>query len=119
MAVEVTLISSAVIVVDEVLKTFLPDVSRILSVFVGLIITNCIVLARVEGYAMHNGVRASFLDALGNGLGYSWVLVAVATVRELTGSGTLLGHRILPVATDGGWYWGGASYHRANSIDDC
>jgi len=102
--VEVTLISSAVIVVDELIRTFMPDVSRVLSVFVGLIITNCIVLARVEGYAMHNGIRASFLDALGNGLGYSWVLIAVATVRELTGSGTLLGHRILPVTADGGWY---------------
>jgi len=102
--IEVTLISSAVIVVDEVLKTFIPDVSTVLSVFVGLIITNCIVLARVESFAMHNGVWASFLDALGNGLGYSWVLIAVATIRELTGSGSLLGYPVLPLVSAGGWF---------------
>ena len=102
--IEVTLISSAVIVVDEVLKTFMPDVSSVLSVFVGLIITNCIVLARVESFAMHNGVWASFLDALGNGLGYSWVLIAVATIRELAGSGSLLGYPVLPLTSAGGWF---------------
>ena len=102
--IEVTLISSAVIVVDEVLKTFMPDVSSVLSVFVGLIITNCIVLARVESFATHNGVWASFLDALGNGLGYSWVLIAVATIRELAGSGSLLGYPVLPLASAGGWF---------------
>ena len=102
--VEVTLISSAVIVVDEILKTFAPDVSNILSVFVGLIITNCIVLARVESFAMHNNVRNSFLDALGNGLGYSWVLITVAAVRELMGSGTLLGYTVLPIEANGGWF---------------
>ena len=100
--IEVTLISSAVIVVDEVLKTFMPEVSSVLSVFVGLIITNCIVLARVESFAMHNGVWASLLDALGNGLGYSWVLIAVATIRELAGSGTLLGYPVLPLESAGG-----------------
>ena len=102
--VEVTLIASAVIVVDEVLKAFMPDVSAILSVFVGLIITNCIVLGRVETFAAHNGVVASLLDGLGNGLGYSWILILVATVRELLGSGSVLGHAILPLESAGGWY---------------
>lgn len=102
--VEMTIISSAVIVVDEILKTFAPDVSGVLSVFVGLIITNCIVLARVESFAMHNGVWPSLLDALGNGLGYSWVLITVATVRELLGSGTLLGYAVLPIEASGGWF---------------
>jgi Na+-transporting NADH:ubiquinone oxidoreductase subunit D len=102
--IEVTLIATAVIFVDEFLKAFAPDVSSILSVFVGLIITNCIVLARVEGFAMHNRVWDSMLDGLGNGLGYSWVLVSVAALRELLGSGTLLGRSILPLAADGGWY---------------
>lgn len=102
--VEVTLISSAVIVVDEVLKAFLPGVSVVLSVFVGLIITNCIVLARVESFAMRNGPVASLLDGIGNGLGYAWVLIVVATVRELTGAGTVLGYAVLPMIADGGWY---------------
>jgi Na+-transporting NADH:ubiquinone oxidoreductase subunit D len=102
--IEVTLISSAVIVVDEILKAFAPEVSSVLSVFVGLIITNCVVLGRVESFAMHNRVWDSFLDALGNGIGYSWVLIAVATMRELLGSGTLLGYRILAPASDGGWF---------------
>jgi Na+-transporting NADH:ubiquinone oxidoreductase subunit D len=92
--IEVTLIATAVIIVDEVLKAFVPDLAEVLSVFVGLIITNCIILARVESFAMHNGIWASFLDGIGNGLGYSWVLLLVAGVRELLGSGTLLG---LPV----------------------
>lgn len=101
---EMTIIASAVIVVDEVLKAFAPEVSAFLSVFVGLIITNCIVLARVDGYAMSHGVGASFLDALGNGLGYGWVLIVVAIVRELLGSGSLLGRVILPTIEAGGWY---------------
>lgn len=102
--VEMTIVASAVIVVDEVLKTFVPEVSQVLSVFVGLIITNCIVLARVETFAMRNGVWASALDALGNGLGYSWVLITVAAVRELAGSGSLLGITVLPVVAEGGWF---------------
>jgi len=101
---QMTLIASAVIVVDEILKAFAPDVSRILSVFVGLIITNCIVLSRVETFAMHNDVRSSFLDGIGNGLGYSLILIAVASVREIFGSGTLLGFPVLPLASAGGWY---------------
>jgi len=102
--IEVTLIATAVIVVDEVLKAFAPEVSAILSVFVGLIITNCIVLARVESFAMHNGVWASLLDALGNGLGYSWILILIGAIRELLGSGSLLGYELLPIAEAGGWY---------------
>jgi len=102
--IEVTLIATAVIVVDEVLKAFMPEVSAILSVFVGLIITNCIVLARVESFAMHNGVWASLLDGIGNGLGYSWILILVGTVRELVGSGSILGRQILALTGEGGWY---------------
>jgi len=102
--IEVTLIATAVIVVDEVLEAFMPDVATVLSVFVGLIITNCIVLARVESFAMHNGVWASCLDGLGNGIGYSWVLILVGTIRELLGSGTVLGYAVLPTAQAGGWF---------------
>ncbi|NND44383.1 MAG: NADH:ubiquinone reductase (Na(+)-transporting) subunit D [Xanthomonadales bacterium] len=94
LVMEVTLIATAVIIVDEVLKAFAPDVSEVLSVFVGLIITNCIVLARAESFAMHNGPWPSFLDAIGNGLGYSWVLLTVAATREILGAGTLLGYAI-------------------------
>lgn len=93
---EVTLIASAVVVVDEVLKAFAPDVSRVLSVFVGLIITNCIVLGRVEAFALHNRVADSFADALGNGFGFASILIAVAAVRELFGNGTLFDHAVLP-----------------------
>ena len=102
--IEVTLIATAVIVVDEFLKAFAPEVSAVLSVFVGLIITNCIVLARVESFAMHNGVWASMLDGLGNGLGYSWILILIGAIRELLGSGALLGYAVLPLASQGGWY---------------
>lgn len=101
--IEVTLIATAVIVVDELLKTFVPDVSAVLSVFVGLIITNCIVLARVESFAMRNGVRASLLDGLGNGLGYTWILIVIGAIRELWGSGSLLGYTVLPTTAAGGW----------------
>jgi len=102
--IEVTLIASAVIIVDEFLKAFAPEVSSVLSVFVGLIITNCIVLARVESFAMHNGVWDSLLDGLGNGLGYSWVLISVASIRELLGAGSWLGYAVVPLATEGGWF---------------
>jgi Na+-transporting NADH:ubiquinone oxidoreductase subunit D len=101
---EMTLIASAVIVVDEVLKAFLPAVSTILSVFVGLIITNCLVLARVESHALHNGMWSSLLDGIGNGLGYGWILVVVGAIRELTGSGSLLGYPVLPLHAAGGWF---------------
>lgn len=101
--IEVTLIATAVIIVDEALKAFAPDISEVLSVFVGLIITNCIVLARVESFAMHHGVWPSFLDGLGNGLGYSWVLILVAAVRELLGSGSLLNRPVPGFASAEGW----------------
>ena len=102
--VQMTIIASFVIVVDETLKAFAFETSKQLSVFVGLIITNCIILGRAEAFAMKNGIGMSFLDGLGNGLGYSVVLIIVATTRELFGAGTLLGYTILPLAADGGWY---------------
>ncbi|WP_405234998.1 NADH:ubiquinone reductase (Na(+)-transporting) subunit D [Lentisalinibacter orientalis] len=102
--IEVTIIASGVIVVDEFLRAYLPDVSRILSVFVGLIITNCIILGRTETFAMGHGPWQSLLDGVGNGLGYSVVLIAVASVRELLGAGTLLGYPLITVSEDGGWY---------------
>ena len=102
--IEMTIIATAVIVVDQVLQAFLPDVAKTLAVFVGLIVTNCIVLGRAEAFAVKNGVWLSFLDGIGNGLGYSLILLIVATIRELLGAGTWLGVRILPLAQDGGWY---------------
>ncbi len=101
---EMALIASAVIVVDELLKAFAPDVSRMLSVFVGLIITNCIVLSRAEVFAMHNSAGASFLDGVGNGLGFSIILILVAATRELLSAGSLFDYQILPLVADGGWY---------------
>lgn len=97
--VQMTIIASLVIVVDQMLKAFLYDISRQLSVFVGLIITNCIVMGRAEAFAMKNPPIPSFLDGIGNGLGYSVILLAVAFVRELFGSGTLFGIEIM-----GSWY---------------
>lgn len=102
--VQVTIIATGVIVVDEVLKAYAPDVSRTLSVFVGLIVTNCIVLGRAEAFAVKNNPLMAALDGIGNGLGYSLVLIIVATVRELLGAGTLLGIDILPLEQSGGWY---------------
>tara|TARA_R110002049_G_scaffold13509_2_gene58592 strand:+ start:227294 stop:227956 length:663 start_codon:yes stop_codon:yes gene_type:complete len=102
--VQMTIIASLVIVVDQILKAYAYEASKTLSVFVGLIITNCIVLGRAEAFAMKNPVGISFLDGIGNGLGYSVVLISVAVVRELFGSGSLLGYTILPLVKDGGWY---------------
>jgi Na+-transporting NADH:ubiquinone oxidoreductase subunit D len=102
--VQMTIIASLVIVVDQLLKAYAYETSKQLSVFVGLIITNCIVLGRAEAFAMHNPPWISFLDGLGNGLGYSAVLVIVAFLRELFGAGTLLGYTILPKVSEGGWY---------------
>ena len=102
--VQLTIISSMVIVCDQVLKAYAFSVSKQLSVFVGLIITNCILMGRAEAFAMQNGPKASFFDAVGNGAGYSIVLLLVATIRELLGSGRFFGIRILPLVTDGGWY---------------
>ena len=102
--VQMTIIASLVIVVDEILKAVAYDISKQLSVFVGLIITNCSVMGRAEAFAMKNLPVPSFLDGLGNGLGYSFVLIAVGVVRELFGAGSLMGIEILPVVTEGGWY---------------
>ena len=102
--VQMTIIASFVILVDQVLRAYAFETSKQLSVFVGLIITNCIILGRAEAFAMKNGVAVSMLDGLGNGLGYSLILIIVATFRELFGAGTLLGYRILPLTSDGGWY---------------
>ncbi len=102
--VQMTIIASLVIVVDQVLKAVAYDISKQLSVFVGLIITNCIVMGRAEAFAMKNPPVASFMDGIGNGLGYSAILIALGTIRELFGSGKLLGYEILPLVTDGGWY---------------
>ena len=102
--VQMVIIASLVIVVDQVLKAVAYEISKQLSVFVGLIITNCIVMGRAEAFAMKNPPIPSFFDGIGNGLGYSVVLIAVAIVRELFGSGTLLGYPILLSVNDGGWY---------------
>lgn len=102
--VQLTIIASLVIITDQVLKAFVYDVSKQLSVFVGLIITNCIVMGRAEAFAMQNDIRLSFFDGLGNAAGYAVVLIAVAFFRELFGSGKLLGFTILKPVTEGGWY---------------
>lgn len=102
--VEMTVIASLVIVVDQFLQAYFFDISKQLSVFVGLIITNCIVMGRAEGFAMKNSPGLSFLDGIGNGLGYGSVLVFVAFFRELFGSGTLCGLTIFELDRNGGWY---------------
>ncbi|MGI9264864.1 MAG: NADH:ubiquinone reductase (Na(+)-transporting) subunit D [Gammaproteobacteria bacterium] len=102
--IQMTVIATGVAVVDQVLQAFAPDTARTLSVFIGLIVTNCIVLGRAEAFAAKNSVPMSVLDGIGNGLGFTAVLVAVATVRELFGAGTLLGYSILPLAADGGLF---------------
>ncbi|MEH6824787.1 MAG: NADH:ubiquinone reductase (Na(+)-transporting) subunit D [Motiliproteus sp.] len=102
--VQMTIIASLVIVVDQVLKAFAYDLSKQLSVFVGLIITNCIVMGRAEAFAMKNPPGISFMDGIGNGLGYTAVLVFVGFVRELFGSGSLFGVEIFSLVTNGGWY---------------
>jgi Na+-transporting NADH:ubiquinone oxidoreductase subunit D len=104
MIVQVVIIASLVIVVDQVLKAFAYSLSKQLSVFVGLIITNCIVMGRAEGFAMQNPPMMSFIDGIGNGLGYSVVLILIGVVRELFGAGKLFGVSILPLVTEGGWY---------------
>lgn len=102
--VQMVIIASLVIVVDQILKAFAFEISRSLSVFVGLIITNCIVMGRAEAFAMSNPPIPSFLDGIGNGLGYSAVLIFVATIREIIGKGTWFGITLLEKVTDGGWY---------------
>ena len=102
--VQLAIIASLVIMVDQFLKAYLFELSLELSVFVGLIITNCIVMGRAEGYAMQNPPMASFLDGIGNGLGYALVLLLVAFIRELSGAGKVFGFTVLPVVNEGGWY---------------
>lgn len=104
MIVQMVIIASLVIVVDQVLKAFAYSLSKQLSVFVGLIITNCIVMGRAEAFAMSNPPVISFFDGIGNGLGYSAMLIVLGIVRELFGAGKLMGYTILPVVNDGGWY---------------
>ena len=104
MIVQMVVIASLVIVVDQVLKAYAFSLSKQLSVFVGLIITNCIVMGRAEAFAMQNPPMLSFFDGLGNGLGYSAMLIVLGIVRELFGAGKLMGYTILPVVNDGGWY---------------
>ncbi|MCG8561364.1 MAG: NADH:ubiquinone reductase (Na(+)-transporting) subunit D [Hyphomicrobiales bacterium] len=102
--VQMVIIASLVIVVDQILRAYAFEISKTLSVFVGLIITNCIVMGRAEAFAMQNPPWPSFLDGLGNGLGYSAILIGVAVLRELFGAGTLMGVEILAPVTMGGWY---------------
>jgi Na+-transporting NADH:ubiquinone oxidoreductase subunit D len=104
--IQMTIIASLVIVVDQILKAYSYEISKQLSVFVGLIITNCIVMGRAEAYAMKSPPLMSFLDGLGNGIGYSMVLIIIGTIKELFGFGTLLGIEILPLIQNGGWYQG-------------
>ncbi|PHR63461.1 NADH:ubiquinone reductase (Na(+)-transporting) subunit D [Pseudidiomarina marina] len=102
--VQMTIIASLVIVVDQVLRAYAYSIAKELSVFVGLIITNCIVMGRAEAYAMKSTPGLSFLDGIGNGLGYSVVLLTVGFIRELFGSGSLFGYQIMQLASEGGWY---------------
>ena len=102
--VQLTIIASLVIITDQVLQAFVFDISKQLTVFVGLIITNCIIMGRAEAFAMQNPPGPSFIDGVGNGLGYGLVLMAVAFIRELLGSGKVFGLTVLPLVTEGGWY---------------
>lgn len=102
--VEMTIIASLVIVADQFIKAFAFEVSKQLSVYVGLIITNCIVMGRAEAYALKNPPLESFIDGLGNGFGYSFILIVLGVIRELFGAGKLFGKSILPLNTEGGWY---------------
>jgi Na+-transporting NADH:ubiquinone oxidoreductase subunit D len=102
--VQMIIIASLVIVVDQILQAYAYSISKSLSVFVGLIITNCIVMGRAEGYAMSNGAVNSFIDGFGNGLGYTLILLLVGTFRELLGGGSLFGFSVIPLVQDGGWY---------------
>ena len=103
--VQMTIIASLVIVVDQILKALAYEISKQLSVFVGLIITNCIVMGRAEAFAMKNGPLDSFIDGIGNGLGYGVILMVVGFIRELFGSGSVFGIEILTKVTEGGWYY--------------
>ena len=102
--VQLTIIASLVIVVDQILKAYLFELSQQLSVFVGLIITNCIIMGRAEAFAMQNPPTLSLIDGLGNGLGYGAILMGTACIRELLGFGSLMGIQLLPLSSEGGWY---------------
>lgn len=102
--VQMVIVATLVIVVDQFLQAFAPAISKQMSVFVGLIITNCIVMGRLEAFAMKNPPVISFIDGIGNGLGYSALLILLAVFRELLGSGTLLGFSVIPTISNGGWY---------------
>lgn len=102
--IQITVIATLVILVDQILKAYVFELSKQLSIYVGLIITNCIVMGRAEGFAMSNPPVASFVDGIGNGLGYSFILLAVSFIRELFGSGSLFGYEIMTLTTNGGWY---------------
>ncbi|MCW3781734.1 NADH:ubiquinone reductase (Na(+)-transporting) subunit D [Defluviimonas salinarum] len=102
--VQITIIASLVIVIDGLLRAYAFEMSRRLSVFVGLIVTNCLVLGRAESFAMKNPVLPTLADAFGNGLGYSLVLIVVGTLRELLGAGTLLGRPVVATVAEGGWF---------------
>ena len=102
--VQLTIIASLVIIADQIMKAYLFEVSKQLSVFVGLIITNCIVMGRAEGFAMNNPPLRSLADGFGNGVGYGLVLLVTAFVRELFGAGKLLGHQVFALASEDGWY---------------
>jgi len=102
--IQIMVIATLVILVDQILKAFYFDLAKQLSIYVGLIITNCIVMGRAEGFAMSNPPIASFMDGIGNGLGYGFVLISVSFIRELFGAGTLFGVEILPLTSNGGWY---------------
>lgn len=102
--IEMTIIASLVIITDQLIKAYAFDVSKQLSVYVGLIITNCIIMGRAEAFALKNPPALSFIDGIGNGLGYSMVLVIVGTMRELFGSGKIFGFTVLKIQSDGGWY---------------
>ena len=102
--VQLTIIASLVIVTDQILKAYVFEISKQLTVFVGLIITNCIIMGRAEAYAMQNPPGISMIDGLGNGLGYGVILAATAVLRELFGSGSLFGVQVLSLASEGGWY---------------
>ena len=102
--VQIVIVASLVIVIDQILQAYLPDISRALSVYVGLITTNCLVLGRTEAYARHHPPLPTIVDAFGNGLGYSLILILLGGLRELFGKGELLGVQVLPLASEGGWF---------------
>ncbi|MBT0961560.1 NADH:ubiquinone reductase (Na(+)-transporting) subunit D [Denitromonas iodatirespirans] len=104
MIVQMVIIASLVIVVDQILRAYAFGLAKQLSVFVGLIITNCIVMGRAEAFAMQNPPMLSFMDGIGNGLGYSVMLIVLGVIRELLGAGKLMGFEVLSLAKDGGWY---------------